>query len=84
MSRSSRARRPKSRVTAFTKSLLYLANAVQNREIRQAYDTIKSKAKKFVDNVDLVSPDDFTLDGEESEMVIMCMSFGNEDMVETF
>lgn len=43
----------------------------QVREIRQAYDTIKSKAKKYVENVDLVSIDRFTLDGVESEEVIM-------------
>lgn len=33
------------------------------------------KGKKFVEDVDLISPEEFTLDGEESEMVIMCMSF---------
>lgn len=46
----------------------------QVREIRQAYDTIKSKAKKFVENVDLVSIDEFTLDGVKSEEVVMCRS----------
>jgi amidase len=47
----------------------------QIREIREAYDIIKSKAKKFVDNVDLISPDEFTVDGENSEEVITRASF---------
>lgn len=47
---------------------------LQNREIRQAYDVIRSKARKFVDNVDLISIDEFELDGKNSEDVIMGLS----------
>lgn len=42
----------------------------QFRETREAYQTIKSHARKFVDNVDLISVDAFNLDGENSEEVI--------------
>lgn len=75
MSKWSRVRRLKSSVKTFQIDQLHgWLICVQNREIRQAYDVIKSKAKKFVEDVDLISPEEFTLDGEESEMVIMCMS----------
>ncbi|KAK4157240.1 amidase signature domain-containing protein [Chaetomidium leptoderma] len=47
------------------------AEAQINREIRQAYDVIKSKAKRFVNNVDLISIDNFVLDGEFSEGVVV-------------
>ncbi|KAK3941391.1 amidase signature domain-containing protein [Diplogelasinospora grovesii] len=41
-----------------------------SREIRQAYDVIRSKAKKFVNNIDLISIDEFNIDGENSENII--------------
>ncbi|KAK3291864.1 amidase signature domain-containing protein [Chaetomium fimeti] len=47
------------------------AEAQINREIRRAYDVIKSKAKMFVNNVDLVSVDELALDGESSEGIVM-------------
>ncbi|KAH6847068.1 amidase signature domain-containing protein [Chaetomium sp. MPI-CAGE-AT-0009] len=47
------------------------AEAQINRDIRRAYDVIKSKAKMFVNNVDLVSIDELALDGESSEGIVM-------------
>ncbi|KAJ5672228.1 hypothetical protein N7507_001355 [Penicillium longicatenatum] len=47
------------------------AEAQMTREIRQAYEAIKSKAKKFVENIDLVSPDTFRIDREGSEWTII-------------
>lgn len=46
----------------------------QSREIRQAYGIIKSTAKRFVDNVDLISVDEFNIDGQNSEDVITSAS----------
>ncbi|KAH6627164.1 amidase signature domain-containing protein [Chaetomium sp. MPI-SDFR-AT-0129] len=46
------------------------AEAQINREIRQAYDVIRSKARKFINDVDLISIDEFELDGKNSEGVI--------------
>ncbi|KAJ6093074.1 hypothetical protein N7486_008363 [Penicillium sp. IBT 16267x] len=47
------------------------AEAQMKREIRQAYEVIKPKAKKFVENIDLVSPDTFRIDREGSEWAII-------------
>ncbi|KAJ5648058.1 hypothetical protein N7490_004430 [Penicillium lividum] len=47
------------------------AEAQISREIRQAYAFIKSKAKEFVDNIDLVSPDTFRIGREGSEWAII-------------
>ncbi|KAK3937830.1 amidase signature domain-containing protein [Diplogelasinospora grovesii] len=47
------------------------AEAQMVREIRQAYDVIKSKAKRFMNNVHLISVDELKLDGESSEEVII-------------
>ncbi|KAJ5132381.1 hypothetical protein N7448_006539 [Penicillium atrosanguineum] len=47
------------------------AEAQMAREIRQAYETIKSLAKKFVNDVDLVTDDKLNLDGENSEWKII-------------
>ncbi|KAJ5948604.1 hypothetical protein N7454_001911 [Penicillium verhagenii] len=47
------------------------AEAQINREVRQAYDTIKTKAKKLVENIDLVSPETFKVDREGSEWTII-------------
>jgi hypothetical protein len=43
----------------------------QSRDIRHAYNVIELKAKKFVNNVDLVSVDELMLDGESSEGIVM-------------
>ncbi|KAJ5710070.1 hypothetical protein N7493_009662 [Penicillium malachiteum] len=42
-----------------------------NREIREAYKAIEEKAKKFVNNIDLISPDEFKIDGESCEWTIV-------------
>lgn len=59
----------------------------QARETRQAYEVIKSKAKKFVNDVDLVTDDKLDLNGESSEWKIIraCpSSFGNISFKLTF
>lgn len=56
------------------KSNRYLHVQLQNREIRQAYDVIQSKARRFVNNVNLISIDAFELDGKNSEAVVTSMS----------
>ncbi|KAJ6021031.1 hypothetical protein N7540_006535 [Penicillium herquei] len=42
-----------------------------NREIKEAYKVIEKKAKKFVNNIDLISPDEFKIDGESCEWTII-------------
>ncbi|KAH6623823.1 amidase signature domain-containing protein [Chaetomium tenue] len=53
------------------------AEAQISRDIRRAYDVIKLKAKKFVNDVDLVSVDDLELDGESSEGIVMAVDLKN-------
>ncbi len=40
------------------------------RDIDEAYRTIKSKARRYIENVPLATPDNFQLDGENSEITI--------------
>ncbi|KAJ5379413.1 hypothetical protein N7509_012532 [Penicillium cosmopolitanum] len=40
------------------------------REIHRAYELIRPRAKKFVENVDLISPEEFEFEGENSELLI--------------
>ncbi|KAJ5724053.1 hypothetical protein N7488_002088 [Penicillium malachiteum] len=42
-----------------------------NREIREAYKVIEEKAKRFVNNIDLISPEEFKIDGESCEWTII-------------
>ncbi|KAJ5098877.1 hypothetical protein N7532_005878 [Penicillium argentinense] len=44
--------------------------AQMSRDARLAYDIIKQKSKKFVDNVDLISTKEFVLDDQNSELLI--------------
>ncbi|KAJ5689587.1 hypothetical protein N7462_003979 [Penicillium macrosclerotiorum] len=47
------------------------AEAQMMQDIRQAYEVIRPHARKFVDNIDLVQPDKFELDGENCEWRII-------------
>jgi hypothetical protein len=39
-----------------------------------AYDSIKPAAKSFVEDLPLISPADFELDGQDSMLAVLCRS----------
>nr|POF02552.1 putative j domain-containing protein c4h3.01 [Quercus suber] len=47
------------------------ATAQMNREIREAYTIIKSRASKFIENAPLSRPDSLKLKGADSENIVM-------------
>jgi hypothetical protein len=48
-----------------------LANECQYDAFQKAYDKIGGSAKKFVDNISLISPGDFELDGRDSMLTVL-------------
>lgn len=53
----------------------------QLREVQEVYKLIKSRAKKFVENVDLVTAKEFEFEGENSELLIWRKSEGGSNHV---
>lgn len=44
---------------------------MQYAQFQAAYDTIEKQVKKFVKDLPLVSPDDFTLNGRDSLLTVL-------------
>lgn len=44
----------------------------QIRDIYGAYELIRPRVKKFVENLDLISPNEFEFEGENSELLVWC------------
>jgi hypothetical protein len=45
---------------------------MQYGSFQDAYDRIKSSAKSFADNVPLILPGDFDLNGQDSMLTVLC------------